>query len=200
MRKSPQQARSRQMVERLIDAARDVLITDGYEQFTTNRVAARAGVSPGSLYQYFPDKQTLLDEVIDRYWERLSTAVESSLSERFDSFDAGNARAIFDALLSALEGDRELLRVIVEELPKSRMQQQLAVTQRRIQELAATLMILHGDAADHSVALTKAWVAVVAIENLATSWVLEESSLSRDQLLDETVELIVVYLGADGKN
>lgn len=197
MRKSPQQERSRQMVQRIVDAARDVLITDGYEHFTTNRVAARAGVSPGSLYQYFPDKQSLLDEVIDRYWERLAGEVESSLSDRFDRFDAGNARAIFDALLTALETDSELLRVIFEELPKARMQQQLAITQRRIQELAATLMILRGDATDHDSALTKSWVAVIAIENLAARWVLDDTSIPRDQLLDEIVELIVVYLGAE---
>jgi AcrR family transcriptional regulator len=185
------------MVERIVDAARAVLIADGYDQFTTNRVASQAGISPGSLYQYFPDKQSILDEVIERYWEQLSTQVETSLSERIDRFDAANARAIFDALLTALETDSALLRVIAEELPKSRLQRKYAATQRRVQELAATLMILHGEETDHAIALTRAWIAVVAVENLATRWVLDETSITREQLLDEAVELIVVYLGAE---
>lgn len=50
VRKIPQQHRSRQMVQRLLEAARAVLVRDGYDGFSTNRVAAEAGVSPGSLY------------------------------------------------------------------------------------------------------------------------------------------------------
>ena len=60
MRRTPQQARSRAMVERIVEAARVVLVRDGYEAFTTNRVADEAEVSPGSLYQYLPDKSALV--------------------------------------------------------------------------------------------------------------------------------------------
>ncbi len=195
MRKLPKQARSREMVERIVDAARSVLVDEGYDQFTTNRVARRAAVSPGSLYQYFPDKQSLLDVVIDRYWDRLSTEIELSLSERIDEFTPENARAVFDALLHALESDAELLRVLTEELPRSRVREQYLAVQARVRELAATVMILHGGQTDRKHARTRAWIAIVAVENLATRWVLDGPAITRDELLDQAVELTVSYLG-----
>ena len=196
MRKAPRQARSRETVERIVAGARTVLVEDGYEQFSTNRVAAAAGVSPGSLYQYFPDKQAILEVVIDRYWDELATRVEMSLGERVDEFTPENARAIVDALLSALESDPVLLRVIREELPSARLQAQYAALQRRVRDLAAATLIMHGGATNRASAATKAWIAVLAIENLVIRWVLDSPPIERDQLLDEIVALAVGYLTA----
>ena len=66
-RKRPAQARSRAMVEAILDAAARVLVTDGYEAFSTNRVAEAAGASVGSLYQYVPNKSALLAELMRRH-------------------------------------------------------------------------------------------------------------------------------------
>ena len=65
-RREPQQVRSRETVERLLDAAREVLLRRGWDGATTNHIAAAAGVSPGSFYQYFADKEAILGEVVDR--------------------------------------------------------------------------------------------------------------------------------------
>lgn len=200
MRKQPKQTRSREMVQRIVTAARLQLINEGYDGFATNHVAAAAGISPGSLYQYFPDKQAILEVVIDQYWERLAKQIESSLSERTDEFSPENARAVINALLTALESDPALLRVLLEELPRSRVLSQYRTMQRRIRDLAATLMVLHGQVTDRSDAQIKAWVTVVAIENLVIHWVLDETSVSRDQLLDEAVALTVAYLGGGPQN
>lgn len=59
-RKQPQQARSMELVESVLDAAVQVLATEGTQRFTMARVAERAGVSIGSLYQYFPNKAAIL--------------------------------------------------------------------------------------------------------------------------------------------
>jgi AcrR family transcriptional regulator len=56
MRKQPHQARARQRVDALIDAAAQEIADRGLLETTTNHIAARAGVSIGSLYQYFEDK------------------------------------------------------------------------------------------------------------------------------------------------
>ena len=58
-RNEPKQERSRRLVEAILEAAIRVLARDGAAAFTTIRVAERAGVSVGSLYQYFPDKQAI---------------------------------------------------------------------------------------------------------------------------------------------
>jgi AcrR family transcriptional regulator len=64
-RKSASQERSRLTVEALLEATARVLMKDGYDRASTNKIAAVAGVSIGSLYQYFPSKEALVAAVID---------------------------------------------------------------------------------------------------------------------------------------
>lgn len=65
-RKTPQQARSRFLVEQMVEATARVLRHEGLDALTTNRIAEVAGVSIGSLYQYFPSKEALLAQVVER--------------------------------------------------------------------------------------------------------------------------------------
>ena len=60
MRKNPKQKRSKQMVNRLLDATAITLAERGLDDTTTNHIAEQAGISIGSLYQYFPDKDALV--------------------------------------------------------------------------------------------------------------------------------------------
>ena len=71
MRRIPQQTRSQQRVDMILDAAADLFAEVGYESATTNAIAARAEISIGSLYQYFPDKDAILRALADRYLEQL---------------------------------------------------------------------------------------------------------------------------------
>ncbi len=77
-RKTPQQSRSVATVEEIYDAAIQVLLRKGADRLTTVHVAERAGVSVGTLYQYFPNKQALLFAVLDRHMLRTATAVEEA--------------------------------------------------------------------------------------------------------------------------
>ena len=76
-RKSPVQARSVATVEAILEATIQVLLSMGKERLTTTRVAFRAGVSVGTLYQYFPNKQSLLFAVLADHFDRVATAVET---------------------------------------------------------------------------------------------------------------------------
>ena len=75
-RKTPQQSRSLATVEAIYDATIQVLLKSGEDRLTTVHVAERAGVSVGTLYQYFPNKQALLFAVLERHMVRVATAVE----------------------------------------------------------------------------------------------------------------------------
>ena len=66
-RKSPKQARSKATVEAILEATARVLVDDGFDRATTNRIAEVAGVSVGSLYQYFPNKRALVRALLDRH-------------------------------------------------------------------------------------------------------------------------------------
>jgi AcrR family transcriptional regulator len=63
---APQQRRSARRVHAILDGAMEVLLAEGAEGFNTNRVAQQAGVSVGSIYQYFPNKQRILAGIIER--------------------------------------------------------------------------------------------------------------------------------------
>lgn len=67
LRREPQQARSRARLAGLVDAAEALLVREGPDALSTTRIAAEAGVSVGSLYQYFPDKGAIVDAVAHRY-------------------------------------------------------------------------------------------------------------------------------------
>lgn len=75
-RKSPVQARSTASVEALLEASIQVLLSVGKEKLTTTKVAVRAGVSVGTLYQYFPNKSALLQAALRRHLAQVAEAVE----------------------------------------------------------------------------------------------------------------------------
>ncbi len=87
-RKTPQQSRSVATVEAIHDATIQVLLSHGAERLTTVHVAQRAGVSVGTLYQYFPNKQALLFAVLERHMLLVAKAVEDACaSNRFQPLE-----------------------------------------------------------------------------------------------------------------
>lgn len=78
-RRQPSQERSRQLVETLLVAAAEVIAERGLAQTTTNHIAAQAGVSVGSLYQYFGNKDELLAALFDKLLDDLNQAVDRGL-------------------------------------------------------------------------------------------------------------------------
>ena len=81
-RKSPVQARSAASVDAILEATIQVLLSAGKERLTTTRVAARAGVSVGTLYQYFPNKSALLQAALKRHLDEVIEAVERVCREQ----------------------------------------------------------------------------------------------------------------------
>jgi AcrR family transcriptional regulator len=77
-RKTPVQARSTVTAEAISEATIQVLLTEGPDRLTTTRVALRAGVSVGTLYQYFPNKHSLLFTVLEQHLRHVADAVENA--------------------------------------------------------------------------------------------------------------------------
>ncbi len=73
MRCTPQQTRSQQRVDLILDVAAELFAEVGYESATTNAIAERAGISIGSLYRYFPDKDVILRALSSRHYEQVQT-------------------------------------------------------------------------------------------------------------------------------
>jgi AcrR family transcriptional regulator len=69
-RRTPKQERAQATVDAIVEAAARILVEDGWARLTTNRVAERAGVSVGTLYQYFPDKEAIVETLVERLAEQ----------------------------------------------------------------------------------------------------------------------------------
>jgi AcrR family transcriptional regulator len=80
-RKQPKQARSEQLVSDILEAAAQVLARDGAHRFTTARVAEKAGVSVGSLYQYFPNKEAILFRLQFDEWQQTIALIDRILTD-----------------------------------------------------------------------------------------------------------------------
>jgi AcrR family transcriptional regulator len=100
-RKTPVQARSTVTVEAIADATIQVLLSHGTDRLTTTKVAERAGVSVGTLYQYFPNKQSLLFAVLEDHLDRVSAAVETACERARHQPLAEMVRFVVEAFVDA---------------------------------------------------------------------------------------------------
>ncbi|GAA3956093.1 TetR/AcrR family transcriptional regulator [Actinomadura viridis] len=119
-RKRPRQQRSRETYEAVLDAAAELFARHGYAAATTNKIAERAGVSIGSLYQYFPDKDALLYALGERH---LARAVEG-LGELFGRLRAerpgleATVRVLVEAVAAWHAADPEMHRLLYDQAPR----------------------------------------------------------------------------------
>lgn len=100
-RRTPRQARAEGTVDAILDAAFQLLEADGVEKLTTNHVAARAGVSIGTLYQYFAGKQDILAALAQRRAGAVRDAIAETIIRKPD---VSSVRPIVQALMRGFEG------------------------------------------------------------------------------------------------
>ena len=193
-RKVPQQERSRLMVERIVEAGRTVLLRDGYDAASTNRVSREAGISPGSLYQYFPNKDAVISAVVEHYSDTLGERITASLADRFDESGPTMVRATLEALLDALEENTEFLRVVSDELPRAENSSRAEALEQRIVGLVGAYIAARRSEIRDVQPSTAAWVLVRAIEHLTVRYVLERPPIDRDVFVSELVLLVAGYL------
>lgn len=117
-RKAPRQDRSKATVDALLGATARVLVHDGYDRASTNRVAAEAGVSIGSLYQYFPSKEALVAAVIERHTEEICAGLEEVMRQVAAEPMPVVIRALVSALIQAKLIEPKLHKVLIEQTPR----------------------------------------------------------------------------------
>jgi AcrR family transcriptional regulator len=100
-RKTPVQTRAAVTVGAISEATIQVLLSDGAERLTTTRVAERAGVSVGTLYQYYPNKQSLLFAVLADHFDKVAAAVETACAQARHQPLAEMLRIVVEAFVDA---------------------------------------------------------------------------------------------------
>ena len=112
MRKHPRQRRSRQLVDSLIEATGRALVEYGLDHTTTVRIAAIAGVSVGSLYQYFPNKEAIVSEMVRAKRTRLLNGLQAAEVAHRDSDLRGALAALVAATIAHQKGWPQLSQAL----------------------------------------------------------------------------------------
>jgi AcrR family transcriptional regulator len=114
-RKTPRQARAEATVDAILEATIQVLLSEGARRLTTTRVAARAGVSVGTMYQYFPHKEALLYAVLKQHLDTIAEAVEAACArlrgQAIATIGEGLVLAYLDAKMVRVDVSRALYLV-----------------------------------------------------------------------------------------
>ncbi|MGO3891443.1 MAG: TetR/AcrR family transcriptional regulator [Paenalcaligenes sp.] len=116
-RKSPRQARSKALVTAILDATAQVLVERGYAGSSTNLIASRAGVSIGSIYQYFPNKDSLIAALRERHATDLYDTLDAVLTRRNPQSLEEKLAAIVHGWMLAHQLEPDLHRVVEQEFP-----------------------------------------------------------------------------------
>jgi AcrR family transcriptional regulator len=197
-RKSPAQARSRATVDAILAATARVLVRHGFDRTTTNRVAETAGVSIGSLYQYFPSKEALVAALLDRHIADMTSEFLATM-ERVRTLPlAAAARAIIEMEIRAHAIDPALHRVLVEQVPRHGRLARLSTIEEQIQRAVMGYLTAHRDELRVANLELAAFVAVTSVEALTHAAVVyQPERLADPALIDEVTAMVVRYLAAD---
>ena len=198
-RKQPTQERAQQTVQAILRATAHILRGEGWDACNTNAVAKRAGVSIGSLYQYFPSKESLALALAEEHAARglavLMEAVTAAPRGTL-SFEA-TVRHYIRAMVAVHQVDPKLHRVLVEQVP--RIKGGLEVV-RRVSTPAAELVRNWLETQREHIRGVNLDVAtymlVTAVESISHLQVLDRpAGLTSELLVDELSELVLGYLG-----
>lgn len=190
--KQARQARSRLTWRAILDAGARILV-ENPAQFTTNRVAARAGVSIGSLYQYFPNKESILGEIVER-------ELAEDLAYIRDMVEGNSGKPlpeVFQAFLSGASHiagrEAQLKQVLNQQLSTAGKTARAAQTQLQIVDLLSELFAsAHGWPAGKDPRLA-AYLAVTSLAH--TFWLASEfGEYSHGTLQDALMELFLKYV------
>ncbi len=195
-RKKPQQDRAKATVDSLLEAAEQLLIEVGFHKASTNKIAERAGVSVGSLYQYFPNKEALVAAVVKNFGDRQFELLAEKLQEVGDAPLEEAVSMLIHAMLEAKLLEPELSRVLFEQLPPigqvdvlvDWIERASAVVQMALEMRRDELRV--DDLEMASFVLVNACHGVVHTAALQRPELLEEGR----GLADETVQLVLGYL------
>ena len=196
-RKSASQKRSRATVDALLQATARILVREGFDKASTNRIAEVAGVSVGSLYQYFPSKEALVAAVINRHNQEVMRAVQGELAESVEFPIEQAVRKIVAVAVKAHRIDPKLHRVLAEQIPRVGRLENVATFNRQNYALFAGYLERHRDEIRPVDLELAAFVCVTSIEALTHTAVVHQKMISdaaMEALVQEATRLVVGYL------
>jgi len=203
-RKLPRQERAQHTVHAILRATAHILKTKGFAACSTNAVARRAGVSIGSLYQYFPSKEALVAALAEEHAKEGYTLLLETIrtaGEQPRSIEA-LVRHYIGALVRLHANDPELHRVLMEQVPTIRSG---VVAMQQVSNQSAALvrawLEAHRDQFRELDVEVATYVLVTAVEAVTHLRLLDRpAQLDTETLVAELSQLVLGYLGLGGQH
>ncbi|GAC1549555.1 MAG: TetR/AcrR family transcriptional regulator [Polyangiales bacterium] len=196
-RKTAVQERSRATVDVILQATARILVKDGYDRASTNRIAEAAGVSIGSLYQYFPSKEALVAALIERHMDEMSAVVAAAAARLHDAPLEVAARELVRTMIAAHAVDPKLHRVLVEQVPRVGRLEKIYDVEAHATGIARGYLEAHRAEVRRDDLDLAAFMVVHVIEALTHCAVLLRPDLLGEPLIEEISDLLVRYLARD---
>jgi AcrR family transcriptional regulator len=185
-------------VDALLEATARILVKEGYDRASTNRIAAVAGVSIGSLYQYFPGKEALVAGVIDRHKNEVMQVMRNALVKVAARPVEVAARELISAGIDAHRVDPALHRVLAEQIPRVGRLENIEAIERDTYALVRGYLDAHRDEIDVADLDVAAFVCVTAVEALTHAAVLRRPDMltgeKSERFVDDVARLVIRYL------
>ena len=195
LRNEPTQARSRERLRRVLDAADEVLASDGAEAFTTTRVAEAAEVPIGSIYRFFPDKEAIVEALATRYWSDFEDLVAGAAeADELDPFVDPGAFVI-DTLAAGFRARPGFLALWYGGLRTEAVRDATRPTRQAIAASIERILARHWPTASSEALATSAQMVVLAGDGLLREAFRRDRAGDR-ALLEESKLMLRSYLSA----
>ena len=194
-RKEPRQTRARETVEAILTAAARILTSEGFGALTTNRVAEVAGVSVGSLYQYFPHKEALVRALCERHTHGVRDRIRARFAEAWDGPHETLSRAVIHGMVEIRRHQPKLHQELLRLAPAVGGLQELHAVEQEIEALLARYIASRPEEFGTMDPALRAFIVCHAVQACVHGAVLEKPNwLEDDRLVEELVGLVGRYL------
>ncbi|WP_051370759.1 TetR/AcrR family transcriptional regulator [Mesorhizobium loti] len=191
-RREPKQQRSRQTVDAVLEAVQLVVKRHGTRAITTNRIAEAAGVSVGSLYQYFPDKRAIFTALHDRHVDDVRRIIGQTTADCASAPLEEFTRELVRGLVDVHAEAGELHEIVSYAVPQG------ALGFKNALHLTFGRVLSHADQERYSLDQTERMLFVLPrmVESLVHGAVHPARALSRDGAMSETIRTVLVYVNS----
>lgn len=196
MRKKPTQARAAATIDAIVEAAAQVLQKEGEDALTTGKIAERAGVSIGSIYQYFPNKDAILLALIRRERDLIGAEVARKIAEIEPKTGEALVRGVIATLVAAFRPRRKRRKLVAMMAALSADRDDSGVVLRdRIRDLIVAVSQQYGDPSVRPMTPASAYVLTRAVLGAIRSAVVENAKiLDTPEFEEELCRLSIAYL------
>jgi AcrR family transcriptional regulator len=193
-RKFASQERAKATVEAILAATARILVKEGYDHASTNKIAAAAGVSIGSLYQYFPSKEALVAALIEEHVVEMRKVILQNLPRLFALPLEEAIGGAVQLMIDAHRVNPKLHKVLVEQTPRTGRLERILDMEREMVDRAREFLELRRDEIAVTDVDLAAFVCVGIVEALTHTAVVSRPELLDDAYVREVTSAVVRYL------